>query len=431
MELKKDLFIINTHSDNFLVYAPLRRAAFYANNKAILVVQKYLENNLSEEDKKTKVWGYIQTLEKTDPYIPQGKDIQIGSNLTIILSQLCNLACSYCYAQKSRSKEILSRDKLQKTIDYILQDRSSENKRFSFIGGGEPTLTWDLLEWAIKYIYSSKKEGQKIHCSIITNGTLLTDERIKFLREYGIYVGISFDILPDIQNAQRRYAYSELKSFDAIHEVVYKLYKYNVNCNGFRSTITKRNVHLMVDMVNFVAENYKNIKYLNFEQVTDIDNNDKEFFENYVENFFKARKIGKVYGIEVYNSISKSVDTLKQKFCSREFCLTPTGDIVSCHRISSNKERNFSSFCIGNVNDQVNINSLQVDKVLNVIKAQKLECEKCFAKWHCAGGCISERLLLSKEQQSDKCNFTKNIIIRILEEKLATDKKGGVNKNVK
>ena len=421
MELKKDIFTIHIQGDRYIIYAPLRNAAFFANQNAMTIVQKYIENiELSDEEKRTEVWSYIQTLKKIYPKIPQGNDIKIGSNLTIILSQLCNLACSYCYAQKSRSKEILSKEKLKQVIDYVLQQPDNENKRFSFIGGGEPTLTWDLLEWAIKYIDSSKKEGQKVHCSIITNGTLLSDERIYFLKEHNVHVGISFEILPEIQNIQRKYANPELKSFDVVNATVQKITNENLFCNGFRSTITQKNVSLMKDMVNFVSENYKYIKRLNFEPVTDVHNNTPEFYDEYIVNFFEAREIGKNKGIDVYNSISKSVNSLKNRFCKREFCVTPTGDIVSCHRVSSSKESLYDSFYLGYIDNKINIDNAQINKVLSVVKFQKKECATCFAKWHCAGGCISERLLSSERQQLYKCNFTRNIITKIIEEKLTT-----------
>jgi radical SAM protein with 4Fe4S-binding SPASM domain len=419
MELKNDIFIINTQRDRYIIYAPLRHAAFFANQKATAIVQKYIDEKiLSNEERETKVWEYLQNIENTEPIIPKENSINTEKSLVIILSQLCNLACTYCYALESRSKEVLSKEKLQKVIDYVLSQPNDEKKRFSFIGGGEPTVTWELLEWAIKYIYASKKENQEIQCSITTNGTLLSDEKISFLKSYKVRVGISFEILPEIQNAQRKYPNPQLKSFDTVNEAIRILQENNVPYS-FRSTITKRNVHLMKDMVSFVSENYKKIKRLHFEQVTDVQDNDSEFYNCFIENFFEARKIGKEKGIEVYNSISNSVNSLRSRFCRGEFCVTPTGDIISCHRVSSDKESSFEYFHYGYIDNQIHIDNAKIGKVLKLSKHKKKECEDCFAKWHCAGSCTSEKLLLSEQQQLYKCDFTKKIITRILEEKLS------------
>lgn len=417
MKLTNDIFIIDTQGDRSIIYAPLRSAAFFANKNAVSIVQKYIAGeSLSNEEKSTKVWDYLQELEERKPKIPNESGINVDGNLVVILSQLCNLACTYCYAQESRSKEILSKGKLQQVIDYVLS-QPNRNKRFSFIGGGEPTLTWDLLEWAINYIDSSKKEGQKVRCSITTNGTLLSDEKIKFIKEHKVHIGISFEILPEIQNIQRQYTNPDLKSFDVVNATIKRLTVNNISYS-FRSTITKRNVELMKEMVVFVANNYKNIKRLHFEQVTDVQDNDSIFYDDFIRNFFEAKKIGKEKNIEIYNSISNSVNSLRTRFCKGEFCVTPTGNIVSCHRVSSDKESFFDAFNFGYIDEEIHIDKMKINKVLEVANLKKEECYTCFAKWHCAGSCTSERLLLSELQQSYKCDFTEKIITKILEEKL-------------
>jgi radical SAM protein with 4Fe4S-binding SPASM domain len=362
---------------------------------------------MSIEERSTKVWGYLQKLEEAKPKIPKENGVNMDGNLVVILSQLCNLSCTYCYAQESRSKEILNRDQLRQAIDYALSLSNNNNtKRFSFIGGGEPTLTWDLLEWAINYINASKDKDQKVRISITTNGTLLSDEKIRFIKEHKVHIGISFEILPEIQNTQRGYANPKLYSFDDVNSAIQELTKNNIPYS-LRSTITKRNVGLMKEMVVFVSESYKNIKRLHFEQVTDVLDNDSSFYNDFVVNFFEARKTGKDRGIEIYNSISNSVNYLKTKFCRGELCVTPTGDLVSCHRVSSNKEDAFNAFNFGNIDSQLHIDNAKVDMVLNIAKEKQEECDTCFAKWHCAGGCTSDRLLLSEQQQAYKCNFTK------------------------
>lgn len=424
MELSKDIFIIRLQGNNNIIYAPLRNAAFFANENATIVVQKYIERKeLSIEERRSKVWDYLQKLEEIKPEIPKECGINIDGNLVIILSQLCNLSCSYCYARESRSKEILDRDRLKQAIDYTLSSSNNNIKRFSFIGGGEPTLTWNLLKWAINYIDTSKRENQKVRISITTNGTLLSDEKIKFIKKHKVHVGISFEILPEIQNIQRGYANPKLKSFDDVNNAIQKLTKNNIPYS-LRSTITRKNVGLMKDMVIFVSKNYKHIKRLHFEQVTDILDNDLNFYNDFIVNFFDARKAGREKGIEIYNSISNSVNYLKTKFCRGEFCITPTGDLVACHRVSSNKENAFNAFNFGNIDEEVYIDNTKVEKVLNIAKEKQEECNTCFAKWHCAGGCVSDRLLLSKIQQAYKCNFTKEFVTKILEEKLTVQTKG-------
>jgi uncharacterized protein len=421
MELKQDLFIVPSEKGEYIIYSPLRGCAFYANSRAAEIVKKYMAGDiLSVDEKKTTVWEYIEKLEKKEAKVPVDADVNTDSDVVIILSQQCNLACTYCYAKESRSSAILSKEKLMTVINYILSGCNKSTKNFSFIGGGEPTLTWDLLEWAINYINNFKRQDQKTSISIATNGTLLTDAKIDFLRKNNAHIQFSFDILPDIQNTQRCFSNNKMNSFDIVNETIKKLKNREVS-HSFRSTITKKNVGFMNDMVLFVTENYKNIKRIQMEQVTDANDNDFEFYDLFISNFFKARKTGKQEGIDVYNSISNSANRLKKRFCNGEFCITPTGNIVLCHRVSSENEKNFDLYHYGNITGKIFIDNNKLKKIMARGTVKRDDCEICFAKWHCAGGCNAEQYLLSEQQQLFKCKFTKRIITNILEEKLCEE----------
>ena len=58
----------------------------------------------------------------------------------IILSQRCNLACGYCFAQFAHSNVCMTQDNLSAIIDYIFKDGDDNSISFDIIGGGEPLL---------------------------------------------------------------------------------------------------------------------------------------------------------------------------------------------------------------------------------------------------------------------------------------------------
>ncbi len=94
MELKDDLFLIPVEDGN-LVYYPLHRGLFWASEDASNVVRRYLadgcvdcnDDNLSEN---------INKLSKAKVFFPSSNDTPATNRLVIILSQSCNLACTYC-----------------------------------------------------------------------------------------------------------------------------------------------------------------------------------------------------------------------------------------------------------------------------------------------------------------------------------------------
>ena len=274
-----------------------------------------------------------------------------------------------------------------------------------------------MLSWAIAYIRSQNTNQSKVSIGITTNGTLLNDERIDFLYKNDVHVGLSFEILPNVQNIQRCFADKKRKSFDIIDTTIQKLVTKGVHIN-FRSTITKANVKQMPEMVKFVIEHYPTLKKLHFEQVTSKDN-DKTFYDDFIQNFIEARKIGRINGIDVYCSGSNGLRTIKNRFCGGEFCITPTGDIVACHRISSQEEKAFNLFNYGKVeNGIINIDKSKKECIEQFYNTKRNVCSTCFAKWHCAGSCSMEKTIYTEEMKNLKCYFIKELIKQLLKEEL-------------
>lgn len=416
MDLKEDLFIIPTDNGN-IIYSPLRRGVFLADDNATEKVKKFIDEGVLVTETDDKVMEYLATLSEAKVFEPKPKRQPSTNRLVVILSQICNLACSYCYAHDARSKEILSKDKLKVAYDFILAD-SNKNKRFSFIGGGEPLVTWDIIEWSVNYINQHKSQDDKVSFSITTNTTLFNDHILAFCKENKIHIGVSFEIIKEVQDSQRPFYKSDKSTFDIIHSNIKRFIENGISF-GIRSTITKLNVSLMPEMVSFVAENYPTLKRLHFEQVTDPTQNNAEFYSQFIDYFFKARAIGKTKGIEVYNSTTNSVFRISERFCSGETCITPNGGIVACHRVSSEKEKAYSLYNYGNVDDaSVNLDMEKYLKYLNFASTKDSQCNGCFAYWHCAGNCSMERTVLSDKQLNQKCEFTREMVKRVLLEKI-------------
>lgn len=159
MKLNDDIFIINSKQHDYIVYSPLRKVLFSGNKKAIDIVRRYISGQeLTDSEFNSDVYKYLQTIEKS--HVAQiNKNLQIiGNSLTIILTQKCNLGCTYCYAQKQRSSDCLDQTKIKIAIDYYVANSTDQrNKKIVFIGGGEPTIAWDTFGYAIEYIRDAYK----------------------------------------------------------------------------------------------------------------------------------------------------------------------------------------------------------------------------------------------------------------------------------
>ena len=139
--------------------------------------------------------------------------------VTLQLTQNCNLRCDYCaysgkYNQRTHNSGRMSLDTVKKSIDYAIEHSDGvENLNIGFYGG-EPLLEFENLKNAVEYV-DEKYHGRKVNYSITTNGTIMSDEIVKFLMEHDFSVLISLDGPKELHNKNRVFANGE-GSFDKI-----------------------------------------------------------------------------------------------------------------------------------------------------------------------------------------------------------------------
>jgi MoaA/NifB/PqqE/SkfB family radical SAM enzyme len=97
---------------------------------------------------------------------------KIPLKVTHNITYRCNLVCPFCLLKKKLNRPDNSEMKTLQ-IKRMMKDFKGIGTRFWLFGGGEPLLREDLSE-----LISYAKDKLGFHCSISTNGVLLT-ERIK------------------------------------------------------------------------------------------------------------------------------------------------------------------------------------------------------------------------------------------------------------
>jgi len=137
--------------------------------------------------------------------------------LVLMLTTACNLACRYCYedreegcappAREAGAPGEMSPELLRESVGFLL-DRAGESRKVSVVlFGGEPLLRFPLLRGAVHEARAMAEErGKEISFSLTTNGTLLTAEIARFLRENRVSVCVSVDGPREVHDVNRPYA---------------------------------------------------------------------------------------------------------------------------------------------------------------------------------------------------------------------------------
>lgn len=117
--------------------------------------------------------------------------------MNLILTNACNLSCTYCYEQHNKDFGRFTNESLLAAYRFLVNSNNRQKKVFNFFGG-EPLIHKDII---LNFVRDNKEELQKNSrgdyntvVGIVTNGLLLTPTLIdEFLAYDFTYMLISLD----------------------------------------------------------------------------------------------------------------------------------------------------------------------------------------------------------------------------------------------
>jgi uncharacterized protein len=174
------------------------------------------------------------------------------NNLTVIVkgSNLCNLACKYCYVEDNSKKGIMSENIVEKIFTEF--GKNSDGRTTEIIWhGGEPLMAGiDFFENASYLQYwLNKNKGYKFINSIQTNGTLVTDEVVKFCKDKNFSLGFSIDGPEEVHGLTRIYK-NGTNSFKEVYNGFLNAKEANLG-NGAIVVLNKLNIDYIDEIYDF------------------------------------------------------------------------------------------------------------------------------------------------------------------------------------
>lgn len=310
----------------------------------------------------------------------------------------CNLKCKYCFAAQGNFKgerALMSLETGKKSLEFLAKNSGNRRNLEVDFFGGEPLMNFDVVKELVHYGRELEKIYNKnFRFTITTNGVLLTDDKIEFINEHMDNVVLSLDGRKEV-NDYIRPTLNDKGSFDLIVPKFKKL----IDTRGekdyyIRGTFTKFNKDFRKDLKAYYDLGFKKVSIepvvtdpnehyaLTEEDLYEILKEYEEFSKDYLD----IRKTDKDFLFFHYMiDLSQGPCVVKRLVgCgagSEYIAITPEGDIYPCHQFVGEKE-----FLMGNLEEGItNIKLRDNFKCANVLN--KTECDNCFAKYYCSGGC--------------------------------------------
>jgi uncharacterized protein len=327
-------------------------------------------------------------------------------SLVLNLTNQCNLSCTYCYeygADKVATPEgkpkFMDFETARAAVDMLFAESGGRRGVHITFFGGETLMNFPLLESVVNYANDQAAAlGRHVDFSLTTNATLLTPAIIAFLSTNRIGVTVSMDGPPEMHNALRVFANGR-GSYDIVAPKVRELLaKHRTRPIAARVTLTSG--------VTDARRIYQHLKHelgfheVGFAPVTTSSDRlyaigepgmDRVFdqFRALAEEYLEYALRGELHG---FSNVSDTLAELYQGVNKSHPCgaglglmgVGPSGDIAPCHRFVDS-----DTHALGNVADGIDRTRQQAFLDRGHVE-RKHECQTCFARPLCAGGCHHE-----------------------------------------
>lgn len=310
----------------------------------------------------------------------------------------CNLKCKYCFAAQGNFKgerSLMSLETGKKALEFLAKNSGNRKNLEVDFFGGEPLMNFEVVKELVHYGREIEKVYNKnFRFTITTNGVLLSDDKIDFINEHMDNVVLSLDGRKEI-NDYIRPTLNDKGSFDLIVPKFKKLIDSRGDKDYYiRGTFTKFNKDFRKDLIEYYNLGFKKVSIepvvtdpkepyaLTEEDLEEILKEYEEFSKDYID----IRKNDDDFLFFHYMiDLSQGPCVVKRLVgCgagSEYIAITPEGDIYPCHQFVGEEE-----FLMGNLDEGIINTELRDNfKCANVLN--KTECDNCFAKYYCSGGC--------------------------------------------
>jgi len=400
----------------WLVYSPLTGQSLMCDRNSVQEVKTRLDAVVEGRAPEDEPLRILFAPEKKSAMMKRQVGISQVRRLCVLANQRCNFSCSYCYSARGRNKAELSYEQIMAAFDWFFKVERQPGIALTvaFIGGGEPLLSWQTISRCIENM-AKQAESQLVNLGfvVITNGSLITDTHIEFFKRYKVDVQVSFEVIPEIQDAQRG-------QYARVHGNLLRMQELGVPF-ALRAVITSLNLQRMSEMVRLTLQHYPSVRHLRLEPVVDTDYLNspaaaESFYRLFYDGFTRAVEEAAAHGLSVTCTDYGSADMLRTHFCGPQAVLTPKGLISSCEFESDEEDGRFEHYLYGALNEgRVEVfadafATLYPPTGCNLPQ----NCNECWAKWNCGGGCRYRREQLGDEVFAQYCNFTRKLLLYTL-----------------
>jgi len=339
--LSAEIFVIPVDRDRYLIYAPLRQAAFVGNAAVVNFIAELRHGHPTAiTDRNQELLEFLRRLELVDAGpellpITTFDGVPNPTSVTLFLTTTCNLRCTYCYASAGDTPaRSMTLDVAKRGIDFVATNAATKNAKtfgVNYHGGGEPSADWNTMTDSCAYARSKAASLglQRPRASAASNG-VLRDEQIDWMIDnLNGGVSVSFDGMPSVHDRHRLTVLGQGSS----ERVMHTLRRFDTARFDYavRLTVTADQIPLLPDSVEFVCSHFgaRRIQVEPAYQLGRWRDAPSAETADFITAYRLAQQRASNYGREIFFSGAR-LGTLSNHFCGvtqDTFALSPDGNV--------------------------------------------------------------------------------------------------------
>lgn len=319
--------------------------------------------------------------------------------VTMLLTNDCNLACSYCF-ESNKGKDYMPKEMALDILKATYNPVDPMAGIFTLnMFGGEPLMNWETFKAVCDYVLEN---NLKIRITATTNLTLLTDEMIDYIDELSIPILVSVDGIKEVHDKHR------CNSFDKVIENMKKLIDRDL---GYlieaRMTVAPDTAKYMYESVKMLVDlginNIANVPASDLDwdaqSIQDYKDNYEKILDMYIDILNDETNKRNISLYKVDQALNLALEPIKEdtSMCNignpRWVIVDWKGDIWPCPDYPTTDNADLIAGKIGNF--YTGVDETKVDPKPMVATYELERCKGCEAISICKSGCPYE-------------NYTKN-----------------------
>ena len=305
----------------------------------------------------------------------------------ILVTDFCNFRCGYCFIENNltRPSTLMSKDLADKVINALINEAKQVPEFRVTFYGGEPFSNSEIVFYIIEKLEEASK---KFLFSCVTNGSLITEDIAKKLKQHNVATGLSLDGWANIDKNRvftdgKETFYSALKALALLKEA-------GVN-TGISCTITKQNYEHAEEIIEFIQK--LGVRTIGFNLLTRLKEpskfevpDPKQLAHHLFAAYLKAKEL---------HMFEDRIDNRRANYFFKEIfhlydCpafgqllfFSPTGTVGPCHAFYPSGKYQIP------IKEDLKIQEEPLfHKWLEIGTLKNKDCMRCAAIGICGGGC--------------------------------------------